>query len=96
MATIIQDKPLIVRSEKNHKEYTLYKTVLRLRNEQLQTIFFFSNPDLIKKLKNRQKYKTSAFPAGYKLYENEIGSPYLQRAPKNMKVELITDKDCVI
>lgn len=50
MTTILQDKPCIVRGEYNHKDYTLYKTTVKVRGDgsyRKETVYFFSTPEII-------------------------------------------------
>lgn len=80
MATIIQNNPLIVRSDKNHKEYILYETQVSMRcygGRIKQKIHFFSTPDYIAKRKDANKYRPIPLPSARKIEENAIGSPYL-------------------
>lgn len=80
MATILQKQPCIVRGEYNHKEYILYKTVVKMRGDgsyRKETVYFFSTPENIKMLSNSERYAPCALPEGCTIGENKIGAPFL-------------------
>lgn len=80
MTTILQDKPCIVRGEYNHKDYTLYKTTVKVRGDgsyRKETVYFFSTPENINQLSNSKRYEPCALPKGYTIGENKIGAPFL-------------------
>lgn len=80
MAVVLQKNPCIVRGEYNHKEYVLYKVVVKLRGDEgykKEVVYFFSTPDYIKQLSNADDYKPCAMPEGKLIGENKIGAPFL-------------------
>lgn len=70
MIKIIQNQPCVVYSEKLDKTYTLYRTKVRLRNDPVQTIYYFSSSK--QRHHNNMGYKVEqvALPVGYYLVEN--------------------------
>lgn len=70
MIKIMQDKPCVVYSEKLDKTYTLYRTKVRLKNEPVQTIYYFSASKQREHNNMGFKVEQVTLPVGYQLVEN--------------------------
>lgn len=75
---VLQNSPCIVRKE--HKEYVLYKTTVKLRDldgYRKDDVYFFSTPENIQALANNNKYKPCALPDNKCIGVNRIGALFL-------------------
>lgn len=80
MTTILQNNPCVVRGKYNNKEYTLYKTTVKVGEDEghrEETMYFFIAPENIDEFRKCGRYTPCALPEGYTIGENKLGAPFL-------------------